>query len=302
LRDHPTIVVWRFVDGKPGHDNQTRGLVRALHDQAQVDAHTLSVATHRHYLFHWILGRFPRDRALPDPDLLLGAGHASHIPMLRARQRRGGRIITLMRPSLPLSWFDLCVLPEHDQRRRNPPNTLITRGVLNTIRPSRRRSEQSGLFLIGGPSDHYDWDSQRILNNIEKVLDSHPGIDWTLTNSRRTPAGFIEMLSPLRQRIRIIPHQDTDRDWVPKQLEIAGRVWVSADSVSMIYEALTAGGRVGVLPLSENAGDRVALGIQRLIDERRLALPGQTSHAPDPQPFNEAERVARWIIERWFNH
>lgn len=300
LHDHRNIVVWRFVDGKPGHDNQTLGLVRALARHRDLDPHTLSVAVRHHYIFSWIMGRFPADRGLPDPDLLIGAGHATHYPMLRARRRRGGRIVTLMRPSLPSCWFDLCVLPEHDLRPATPANTLITSGVLNTIQPSDHLLESRGLILIGGPSQHFEWLPQRVFEAIERILDDNPRIHWTLTTSRRTPPGFADQIAALGDRITIVPHQQTDREWVPQQLSTAGTVWVTADSVSMVYEALTAGGRVGVLPLPSPPNDRVAQGIQRLIEARRVTLPESPASRVTDTPFNEADRCAQWILEQWF--
>ena len=72
----------------------------------------------------------------------------------------------------------------------------------------------------------------------------------------------------------------------------------------MVYEALTAGAAVGILELPWKQSGRVSQGLERLAVEgwvtpfadwrvdRRLRRPDR--------PFNEAERCARWIVERWF--
>ena len=49
------------------------------------------------------------------PDLIIGAGHQLHKPMLRTRWHLGGRCVVLMRPSLPSFLFDLALVPQHDR-------------------------------------------------------------------------------------------------------------------------------------------------------------------------------------------
>ncbi len=143
-------------------------------------------------------GRFPAWRDLPTPDIVLGAGHRTHLSLLAARRVHRGKAVVLMRPSLPLSLFDLCLIPEHDA----PParrNVLATRGALNRIQPSATLEPSRGLLLIGGPSAHFAWDNENLYRQIAAIVAADPAIHWTLTTSRRTPAGFLERLSPLPQ-------------------------------------------------------------------------------------------------------
>ena len=299
------IIVWRFVDGKPGHNNQSLGLSRALGERVPIREYTLVVPTKPHYLINWLLGRFPDVHALPNPQLILGAGHATHYPMLRSRKRHGGKIIVLMRPSLPTKWFDLCILPEHDHRSDHETNTLITRGALNAIQPAPDPCTDQGLFLIGGPSNHFYWNDDRIIEQITETIRAHD-IHWSLTTSRRTPESFLAKIRQRAQQIpeglAIFPHQQTDQCWLPQQLRECATVSVTADSVSMIYEALTAGAHVELLELKPKKNDRVARGIQGLIDDGWVRPHHQTGtikrpHHPDE--FNEAARCARWIDEQW---
>ena len=79
--------------------------------------------------------------------------------------------------------------------------------------------------------------------------------------------------------------------------------WVSEDSVSMVYEALTGGARVGLLALPPRGGTgRVLRGLDRLLTDGWV-----TTHAhwceegalPPPRlGFDEAARCARLILER----
>lgn len=128
-------------------------------------------------------------------------------------------------------------------------------------------------------------------------------MNWTLTTSRRTPQDFLQHLDG-GERLTVIPVTETGPDWLPAQLARASQAWVTADSVSMVYEALTAGAAVGVLEVPRKQSSRVSRGLEQLTTEswvtfftdwsrdRRLRRP--------PEIFNEAECCARWIIERWF--
>ena len=96
----------------------------------------------------------------------------------------------------------------------------------------------------------------------------------------------------------------TGPEWLPAQLARAGQVWVTADSVSMIYEALTSGTKVVLLAVPQLRPNRISRGLDRLIHQ------GWLTAFADWQPslrlqrlpgiFNEADRCAHWIIERWF--
>lgn len=299
------LVIWRFSDSKAGHDNQSRGLVEALNRWRPVESITLSPQPTARMLAALLLGQAPTAwRDLPTPDVLVGAGHQTHFSLLAARRRRDGKAVVLMRPSLPLGCFDLCLIPEHD----SPPtraNVLTTRGALNRIRPASDLQLDRGLFLIGGPSAHFGWDETSLYRQIAAILATTAGIRWILTTSRRTPTPFLNGLaSDSNGALTVIPATETGPDWLPAQFAQAAQVWVTADSVSMVYEALTAGARVGVLELPPKQPNRIGRGLDGLAAQGWVTF---FSHwrqtAPLSRPsgtFDEAERCARWIIERWF--
>lgn len=299
-------VVWRFSDGKPGHDNQTLGLIQALNRLVAIESHTLAPLSPIQALRGLATGQFSGAASFPTPDLILGAGHHTHLSLLAARRAKGGRTVVLMQPSLPLRCFDLCLIPEHD----DPPgreNVLVTRGALNRIRPSASHDAQQGLFLIGGPSAHFDWDEERIWRQIETILAAEQGKRWTLTTSRRTPTGFLDnRYYQKADNLTVVPCAETTVDWLPEQLALAGVAWVSADSVSMVYEALTAGAAVGILDVPRRGESRVSRGLERLVEEgwvQPFQVWQRKKELSRPErPFDEAERCARWIYKRWLSH
>jgi len=294
------LVIWRFCDGKAGHDHQSQGLLEALARLQPVISFTLNPLPLGQTLLNLIRGDWPDGRTLPNPALLLGAGHRTHLALLAARRCRGGKAIVLMRPTLPLNLFDLCLIPDHDAPPSRP-NILPTRGALNHLQPSAMLEPDRGLLLIGGPSAHFGWDSAKLHQQIAAILSANPAIRWTLTTSRRTPPDFLG--APMDPRLTVVPVASTGPDWLPEQLAHAGQAWVTADSVSMVYEALTVGAAVGILDMPQQRPSRVSRGLAQLADQGWVTpfadwRQHQTLRRP-PQTFNEAERCARWIVDRW---
>ncbi len=295
--------LWLVTDNKPGHRSQLQGLAQALAARTAVVAHWIDAPGAMAALVDGVRGRFGPGAGLPAPDLILVAGHRTHLAGLAARRARGGKLIALMRPSLPLGWFDLCVIPQHDA----PParaNVIATRGVLNTARPSPERAADKGLFLIGGPSKHHGWDSAGLLAQIDAILTATPAMRWTLTTSRRTPADSEAALLALRARgVDVRPVRDTPPGWAMEQVARSAQAWVTEDSVSMVYESLTAGAATGLLAVPRLGETRITAGVADLQREgfvtsfadwqREGAL-----HAP-PTRLSEAERVAAVVLSRW---
>ncbi len=291
-------VVWVVSDGKPGHLNQSLGLAEALARATPTTIHTLPALPAWRVLLALLLKRFPGP-VLPAPDLIVGAGHATHLTLLAARRARGGRAVVLMKPSLPRRCFDLCMVPRHDGLAGDA-HTLVTEGALNRIRPAAARDRGHGLILIGGASRHFDWDSDAIQLQIKSILARTPDTQWTLTTSRRTPADFLEALPPF-PNLSVTPHTATSPEWLPAQLTRCGTAWVTPDSASMVYEALTAGAEVGVFDLPVNPKSRVGWAISELAEAQRITrFVSWCAHGalhPNLQPLAEADRCAVWILE-----
>ena len=298
VRTAPPLVVWVISDGKPEHMNQSLGLTEALARATRVDTHLLpALPAWRAWLA--LLLKHALGRTLPNPDLIIGAGHATHLTLLAARRARGGRTIVLMKLSLPRRWFDLCILPQHDGVTADA-QTLVSEGALNRIRPSATRDAHRGLLLIGGASPHFEWDGDAIQVQIKSILARTPDMHWTLTTSRRTPEDFLAQL-PQHPNLRIVPHAATSPDWLPEQLARSGTVWVTPDSVSMVFEALTTGADVGVFDLPVNPKSRVGWAIAHLADAQRITrFVSWCAHGtlhPNRHPLAEADRCAEWIID-----
>ena len=304
IESSASIVVWCFKDGRRGHENQSLGLLAALGEIHGLDVRDI-VVEGRTLMDCWqvLRSRFPPGEHLPAPMFHLGAGHRTHLPMLAARRARGGKTIVLMNPTLPRAWFDLCIVPEHDMTAERP-NILRTRGVLNRLRAKNRACPSQGLFLIGGPSTHHGWSEKALLEQIRDITQASSAMKWVLATSPRTPRSTTKALGNLTSPgIKLAPFESVDSSWLPQRLNVSSQVWVTEDSVSMVYEALTAGATVGLIAAPKRKPSRVSRGMDSLIDEGLVTPFARWKNLrslPTPQVrFDEASRCAEWITDRW---
>ncbi len=294
-----TLNIWRLLDGRRGHLTQIEGLSQALGGRVPVRCLDIEVTGGAGPVWQWLTGRFPSGAGLPPPDLILAAGHATHFAALAVRRRYGGRIVVLMKPSLPLAWFDLCLIPEHDR----PPardNVIVTRGVLSTARPSGTREPGTGLILIGGPSRHHGWDDEAILAQITEIISRQPTVSFRIGDSPRTPPDTREAL--LAAGCDFIRWETTQPGRIQAEMARASQVWVSEDSASMVYEALSTGAPVGLVAVPRHRTTRISRGVDRLTEDGLLTPFDrwqQTGILQATAPLDEAGRCADEILRRW---
>ncbi|MCL1856655.1 MAG: mitochondrial fission ELM1 family protein [Kiritimatiellaeota bacterium] len=318
--------IWILSDGKAGHASQTRGLAGALLEGVKAgrteggeDDGIVEVDVSRHGL----CAVWRAWRHLAAPTLILATGHRTHCPLLLAGLlMRKARTVVCMKPTLPMAWFDLCIVPRHDFKDAGkvPKNVIVTIGALNGIRPRPEAAKDRGLILIGGPSKEYGWDEDALLRQLARFVDgwADPAptqepppapTRWVLTTSRRTPPGLCERVP---QGIEVVPVEQTPRGWVAEQLMHAHTAWVTRDSVSMIYESLGSGAAVGLLdvPLvhqglgvrGQGLVSRVQRGIAMLEEDGRVTSFSEwerTGKLKTSEPLVETDRVASLIQERY---
>lgn len=278
-------VVWRLVDGKPGHEKQSAGLLQGLEALLPLEVHEFDMRfpamLWRQVQAHALQKRRTPDGTpapgpdIPAPSVLLGVGHRTHVPMLIARSACGGRTVVLMKPTLPHRWFDLIFVPFHD-RYRPRANLVETRGVICPTQQAAKVAD-AGLILLGGTNRHFEWPPARIADAVAAICRSAPHIRWQVCDSPRTPAALHRAL-PDEDNLRYRHWRETPGDFLQQAMAAASYVWVTADSASMLYEALSAGARVGVVALDLKRPDQ-ANKHQRGIDALRAA--GQVAASDD---------------------
>ncbi|HYN53767.1 MAG TPA: ELM1/GtrOC1 family putative glycosyltransferase [Methylotenera sp.] len=300
------IIIWRLLDGKPGHENQSLGLVNSIKRKVSCESYDISVKGKLEPLINYVSAMWPFGRELPYPDLIVGAGHGTHMHMLAAKKAYGGSSIVLMQPSFPVSWFDLCLIPEHDAYQGRGRH-IETRGVLNALNSDGEHHTDKALIMIGGHSRHYEWETDNLIAQIYQLLDHNPTINFTLTTSRRTPIEFLTNFSNQKfDNLEIVPFDKTPPDWIKQQLAESSIAWITEDSVSMIYESLTARVAVGILNVPINHESRVTRGIEKLIHNKYVVrFDNDAQYKNDLHPiagFMEADRCADQILKALINN
>lgn len=283
--------LWIITDAKLGHINQSLGLVEALHrrlpELSWQEIPVMSV---------WQTIRFAlkqKQQKILCPNLIIGTGHRTHLTLLLLSKIMNVASLVLMKPSLPVRWFDLAIIPEHD----SPPersNVITSKGALNRVQAGEKVAN-TGLFLIGGPSNHFGWDSQTLSTEIKSIAQKKP-LNWTLTTSRRTPEDTLKELEFI-ENVTVMPYSETDTNWLPAILAKTEICWVTEDSVSMIYEALTAGCKVGLIKTPHLKENRLTAGI------KTLEQSGYLMSSPEAKikqvPLAEADRCAALVQQRF---
>ena len=169
-----TLIIWHFTDGKIGHEKQSAALIFELEKLIPVKVFEFHANT-MNMLRDSFLGqrKYSKYHNTQKPDLIIGTGHRTHIPMLLAKLRFGGKTVVIMKPSIPYTLFDFCLVPKHDIPPKRD-NIITTNGSLNKIAEGSFISKENGLctFLIGGPSNHYKWSTSEIIDQIENHMNS----------------------------------------------------------------------------------------------------------------------------------
>ena len=281
-------------DGKAGHLSQSRGLAQAL-SRLQGGGRIIEWPV-QHLSGRGLWGQLPPDLRMLRSPLLIGAGSATHWPLLTLKKRLGGLAVVLMKPDLPLSWFDAVIAPRHDfAAQPDLPHLHLTIGVLNPFINQQQHQAGRQLILIGGPSKRHGWESQALSGQLAQLAARHQ--PTTLSTSRRTPADFMQ-LSLICQppaRWTIVPVAQTPPDFIATQLAAAESCWVTEDSISMIFESLTAGCQTGLLSMPRLRPDRITREIDRLIQTGQVMTLGHP-YPSGVAPLREADQAAQWLL------
>jgi mitochondrial fission protein ELM1 len=312
-----------YFDGRLGHEKQTRGILQALADITATNViHKKILVSPVIYCKNWAayflspLQNPQKEQFSAPVDLIIGTGTHTHLPMLLEKDKRDKltdgqvHVVTCMSPDALLrNKIDLCCIPMHDE----PPsreNIFVTLGPPCPVVLEKRHNQDQGLILVGGlDKKSHKWNSLKLVEQIQAIINKHSSMQWTVSSSPRTPeetCNKLREMAAVKQQVSFFRSKDTPGGWVEEQYAVSGTVWVTADSMSMVYEALTAGCSVGILPvewLQQNNKFQKSLNI---LNERNMIVGFKQWKSdaimPDPplQPLNEAARCAQEILRRWW--
>jgi len=281
-------------DGKAGHRSQALGLFQAMQRQ-QTHATFEEVSIHDLPIGSLIKALFSSKKSLfkQAPNFIFGVGSHTHFRVwLLGKIFKKAKTVILMKPNLPIAWFDYAVIPEHDGIPANG-RVIVTRGALNPICNENRHQASRILIALGGSSKRHQWNQEKVLLSVQQIVENNPDSEIVLTTSRRTPDGFIDILKQqsFARKLQIYPVEQTPQGWIFEEMQKAEAVWVTEDSVSMIFEALTAGCRVGVIAMDRLKQDRITNAVDMLLQNKLITNAFVINLLPEAQVFQEADRV-----------
>jgi mitochondrial fission protein ELM1 len=283
-------VIWRFKDGKAGHDKQSLALVESLMNQTKCRLFDFNVQDQRNPILDIIFKNYKLPEGITKPDIAIGAGHKTHLHLLAIKRCFNAKIVVIMKPSIPLIFFDLCIIPKHDGIK-NGPNIINTQSSLVKFNSNLKKKENTGLILIGGPSKHYFWDSKTVLEEICKISKKFKFRKLLLSTSRRTPFDFLDQLNELNiPDIKVYEYSKIKSDWLDKHINKVKNIWVTNDSYSMVTEALASGADVDIIGLKVKQDSKLSKEMKVIKNNIKRKIPIQ----------NEAKVVAKFIKKIWF--
>ena len=260
-------------DGKPGHENQALAFARHLnydYDLVPV-ALTQRWAKGASYVLDrlgfYSKGLFRVDLPQRNYRAVVSAGSGTYYANKVLARQLGCPSVAIMLPRGYRYNFDLIIAQDHDR----PPqraNILSLPINLTWVEPQNLWTPPSGehciALIIGGDSAHGDLDVNLLRRRLEQIQQLFPAYRLWLTTSRRTPATVEQMLREFNFD-RAVFYSQEQTNPIPDMLQQCEYVFLTADSSSMISEAVSFGKScVEILATQENlaAGGK----IRKMID------------------------------------
>lgn len=311
------LTCWVISDGKPGMENQCRGLAEALGVEPVVKRVHLRSPWRQLTPFLRVGNRFaasPQGDPIrpPWPDLVIASGRQSIAPSLRIRKASRGRTFTvqIQDPQIHPRHFDMVVVPRHDRLRG--ANVVVMRGAVHRVTPAvlAKAAEAHGprlahlphprvAVLVGGSNAVYRL-TPTIMGDVAEKLAGfarNRGAGLMVTPSRRTGADNEAILRARLGGPNAEVWDGGGENPYFAYLALADVIVCTCDSVSMVSEAFSTGKPVYVIELEGGSPK-----FRRFLDglyQDGIARPftGELESWSYP-PINETQEIADTIRHR----
>ena len=201
-------------------------------------------------------------------DVIISCGRKSVIPSIYLKQNSLKKVtnIHIQDPKVNLDNFSYVVAPEHDTL--NGENVFSTKGAIhyltkeeinnhtNYLKGRLKTEKEYFLLILGGPTKHYDYSNENILNifNLFNDLIKKNNLQGIIVPSMRTPKDIIELAkNKLREESLVI--DSVDKKAYLSGLSLAKYIAVTCDSTSMISEAALTGKPIYVADIPTKKND-----------------------------------------------
>jgi uncharacterized protein len=267
-------LVWLMLGNRRGDNNQLLALAEGLGlpFETKVMSYTQLRRLPRFLRGARLISLTRRARRLirpPWPDVVIGAGYGS-VPVARYIRREAGgstKLVQIGNPRSDISDLDLVITTP--QYARDPaPNVLAL--PLPVGNPAARVTVSDDeeqwlrglphprrLFAVGGPTRNWKLDRAELVRaiTIDQLRCEHDGGTIIVVTSPRTDARTRRSLARCLEGTRHPMVSDCPR--FPVLLARGDEIYVTADSVSMLAEAMLTGKPVGMIKIAPSLRGRV---------------------------------------------
>lgn len=202
--------------------------------------------------------------ALP-VDYLISCGNSLSALNVIIKYINLSKNIIIMKPALPISNFDLAVIPAHDGTK-SADNVVITQAAPNIINRKLKVKDKGGIsnkldenkktlsLFFGGDNRFFKYQDsflECLISTLKKICDADD-LNFLITTSRRTSKSnelFLkkELGSYSKCKCLIAASEENPPGSVVSMLAASDLVLVTFDSVSMISEAASSDSHVVVI-------------------------------------------------------
>ena len=259
LKKSTKIDAWVISDGTKGMENQSLALAKLLNINFELVKYNPPYFLKKFPLIRKLFISSVKDHLLKNkspPSFIITTGKRMAGVSIALKFILKDRVknIHIQNPKLPFEYFDLLLIPEHDNITAK--NVIQTKGALTffnfnelnkfqerEINLIKRSKKNLVLLMIGGNSKRYKPKNFDYYHLSMKVLEATKNLNCKLLVllSRRTPLKAAKILN-----YSFIKHDEnfqivtsTEQNPYPEILQIADYIIVTSDSVNMVSETAT---------------------------------------------------------------
>jgi mitochondrial fission protein ELM1 len=272
-------LLWILTGSRVGDNNQMLALADAL--GLPFEAKTLKynalarIAFFRGERLAYLTRDSRQILTPPWPDLIIGVGYAS-VPVSRSIRRRSGgrtRLVQIGNPRTAIDDFDLVIMTPQYSIGESPNVLTLPFPIGNPARAVAVSDEEETwlrafprprrLVAVGGSTRQWKIDNSeldRTIRHLQALRDRNGGSVIAATSRRTTPATRHLL------QTRLIGETDALVENFPRFGVLLARCdefYVTADSVSMLSEAILTGKPVGMIPIARSLRGKIGHTLNR---------------------------------------
>ena len=185
----------------------------------------------------------------------------------------------ILNPYLKKNEFDQIIIPEHDITKEIDKNVITTFGTLVDVKRFKKNKKVCNLlgspkkkisFLIGGNGKSSTIIFKELENTIKTLNLLSKEYEVIYCFSRRTPNNIKDLVKQKASKQSLFfPQEEINPYWL--LLNISEYIFVTADSISMLSDALSSGKKTYIVPI-KRIKKKIKIFIQVILEKQMAKL------------------------------